>query len=111
MFNILIIDGDIIHCKEDEKIYYRALLVLNACLNCLISASLIYWRLELRPNVKFWSKEAWRSMNLFFLWFILYYYESVISEFAISFVPTDKIILNKYKFHFQYVLWQVLLYY
>ncbi|GES73025.1 hypothetical protein GLOIN_2v1763148 [Rhizophagus clarus] len=67
---------NIIDCKDDEKIYYQILLIINTCLNCifiLISAVLIYWRLKLRLDVKFWSKEAWRPMNLFFLWFILYY--------------------------------------
>jgi hypothetical protein len=67
---------NIIDCKNDEKIYYHTLLILNTCLNCvfiLVSATLICWRLKLRLSVKFWSKEAWRSMNLFFLWFILYY--------------------------------------
>ncbi|CAB4416212.1 unnamed protein product [Rhizophagus irregularis] len=88
---------DIIDCKNDEKTYYQILLILNTCLNCifiLISASLICWKLKLRLNVKFWSKEAWLPMNLFFLWFILYYLlRSFASLVVLLGLFTDKIFI------------------
>ncbi|CAB4480362.1 unnamed protein product [Rhizophagus irregularis] len=87
---------DIIDCKNDEKTY-QILLILNTCLNCifiLISASLICWKLKLRLNVKFWSKEAWLPMNLFFLWFILYYLlRSFASLVVLLGLFTDKIFI------------------